>query len=123
MREAMGKQLRVLPAHETRRSRCPLLAAALATVTVLCIWADGSFANGALMMLPALVLALIMLTRPYIGERVIARLRIRRSTRRRAPAASTRTGMRFAPVAVSGGRLIAAALAGRAPPVAFADRR
>ena len=32
-------------------------------------------------MLPALALAVMMLTRPYLGERVIARLRARRARR------------------------------------------
>jgi hypothetical protein len=78
--------------------------------------------SGALTMLPALVLAAMMLTRPYLGERAIARLRSRRPPRRGAAA---RIGVRLRPRAsvVRGGRLIAAALAGRAPPLALAGWR
>jgi hypothetical protein len=117
----MGKQLGLLSARGPRRSWRPLLAVALVAATALAIGADGSLATGALMMLPALVLAAIMLTRPYLGERVIARLRMRRGARRRAPATCAHTGLSFAPFAASGGRLIAAALAGRAPPACLAD--
>lgn len=75
----------------------------------------------ALTMLPALVLALVMLVRPYLGERAIARLRaacMRRPRVRltlRLSNARSRTS-----VAMHGGLLIAASLAGRAPPAACA---
>src|SRR5271168_4407778 len=73
----------------------------------------------ALIALVALALATMMLTRPYLGERAIARLRLRSPPRRRAAAGS---GVRPRPRAsvARGGRLIAAALAGRAPPRALA---
>jgi hypothetical protein len=76
-----------------------------------------------LMMLPALALAIVMLARPYMGARAIVRLRKRRArlAPRSAPARLGSPGWR--PQAVSGGRLIAAALAGRAPPAALAGRR
>jgi hypothetical protein len=76
--------------------------------------------TGALTMLPALVLAAIMLARPYLGEQAIARLRASRA-RRTAPAACDCPCSRSrGPVVARGGRLIAAALAGRAPPAALA---
>jgi hypothetical protein len=71
--------------------------------------------SGCLTMLPALALASMMLTRPYAGERTLARLRARRTARPdQAPAAAApeRPPARM----VRGGRLIAVALAGRAPP-------
>ncbi len=78
--------------------------------------------GGALTMLPALALAAMMLVRPYLGERALARLRTRRVRRpeaTRLAAAPPRPPTR----AVRGGRLIALALAGRAPPLARAGCR
>jgi hypothetical protein len=75
--------------------------------------------SGALTMVPALALAVMMLTRPYLGERVIARLRARRPRRRRVGATASARPRPSAGVA-RGGRLIAVALAGRAPPLAHA---
>ncbi len=69
-------------------------------------------------MLPAVVLAAMMLTRPYLGERVIARLRARRPRRASAVRAIVRS-LRPEGRVARGGRLIAAALAGRAPPLAL----
>jgi choline-glycine betaine transporter len=84
----------------------------------------GSFApiqSGVLILLPALALAVAMLVRPYLGARAIARLRAR-SRRVRVTAAST--APRHTPTrVVRGGRLIALALAGRAPPPALAGCR
>jgi hypothetical protein len=78
--------------------------------------------SGALTMVPALALAVLMLTRPYLGERVIARLRARR-TRRRRLAATAGARLRPSVGVARGGRLIAVALAGRAPPLAHAGCR
>jgi hypothetical protein len=85
----------------------------------------GSCSSALMMMLPALLLAAVMLVRPYPGERTIARLR----TLRRAPeprcgpvrpiSPSGRPGRAL----VRGGRLIASALAGRAPPAVLARCR
>jgi hypothetical protein len=79
-----------------------------------------SLQTGVLTLLPALVLAVMMLTRPYLGEQAIARLR--RAGRSRRPRGVATLGGYLCPeVAVArGGRLIAAALAGRAPPLALA---
>lgn len=90
---------------------------ALAALAVLAT--GGAVHTGVLTMLPALTLAALMLTRPYLGERAIARLRGRRA----APAAtraSSRACPRFRRDVARGGRLIATALAGRAPPAALA---
>ena len=78
--------------------------------------------TGVLTMLPAVALAVAMATRPYLGERLIARLRARR--RRRPRARKDIAGpVRHAAGVARGGRLIAVALAGRAPPLAFAGSR
>ena len=73
-----------------------------------------------LTVLPALALAALMLVRPYPGERAIARLRSRRTQRPRLAAGASLPGPCFAELAVHGGRLIAHALAGRAPPATLA---
>lgn len=78
----------------------------------------GGAQGGALIMLPALLFAVAMLTRPYLGERVIARLRVRHLRRPRANTCA-HGPLRSLTRAASGGRLIAVALAGRAPPLAL----
>ena len=92
-----------------------VLLLALAAFVALALREGGAaLQTGALMMTPVFALAVLMLTRPYIGERILARLAVRRP-RRREGARS------FGPLWVMtqmarGGQLIAAALAGRAPP-------
>jgi len=101
------------------------LALALVLIALLMLSLGGlidPLQSGALSMLPALLLAALMLTRPYLGERAIARLRACRRERpspRRVAASPPRQPARV----VRGGRLIALALAGRAPPVALAGCR
>src|SRR5580658_3368380 len=93
------------------------LAVALCAIAVLtAIGALGASQQGALMMLPALLLAVALLAGRYPGERLIARWGRARPRARQATArvpmpshASLQT--------LRGGRLIAASLAGRAPPV------
>jgi hypothetical protein len=81
-------------------------------------------AQSLLIMLPALALAIAMLIRPYLGERAIARLRARRARARRPRLARlTVTALRARKYLARGGRLIALALAGRAPPPARAACR
>ena len=100
------------------------LILALVAVTVLALSGSaGWLPNGVLMMFPALALAIVMLTRPYLGERTIARLRARLAPRRPPAAPSRAVALRRHTTVARGGRLIAVALAGRAPPVALADRR
>ncbi len=97
------------------------LAAVLALVAFATVALSGKLGGaqgGALIMLPALLLAVAMFTRPYFGERVIARLRVRRI--RRAHGGAYLLGPLRSPTrTASGGRLIAVALAGRAPPLAL----
>jgi hypothetical protein len=100
--------------------------ALLALVALAALALSGSIdlvQDGLLTMLPAVALALMMATRPYTGERIIARLR--RSRRRPRTSAARAGAERLRPRARSarGGRLIAVALAGRAPPPALAGCR
>jgi hypothetical protein len=73
--------------HRVAGSRARLLrrlgpAIALAALAVLALTgAIDPLQGGALTMLPAVALAVAMLSRPYLGERMIARLR-RRGPRR-----------------------------------------
>ncbi|HEV7938506.1 MAG TPA: hypothetical protein VGP18_10845 [Solirubrobacteraceae bacterium] len=101
---------------------------ALALVALVAVALAGEFGavqDGVLIMLPALLLAVVMCTRPYLGEAAIARLRIRRARRKRRLSSPACALLPLdSPARVSrGGRLIAVALAGRAPPLALADRR
>jgi hypothetical protein len=102
--------------------RAASILALLAFVALALGGAIDPLQSGALTMLPALALATMMLTRPYVGERAIARLRVRRQPRGRAMAIVSVRPRTCASVA-RGGRLIAAALAGRAPPLALAGHR
>ncbi|HSZ14277.1 MAG TPA: hypothetical protein VK790_09610 [Solirubrobacteraceae bacterium] len=99
----------------------PVMALALLAALVLA-GAIDPLQSGLLTMAPALMFAAMMLARPYMGERAIARLRVRPSRRRRRVAARVPAFPGAAARMVRGGRLIAAALAGRAPPAALASR-
>jgi hypothetical protein len=81
-----------------------------------------STCSALLTMLPALAFAATMLVRPYLGQRAIARLRLRRAAPSPLVRAACEVGAhRRAQRTLSrGGLLIAAALAGRAPPAALA---
>lgn len=109
---------------DSRGARVPLrglmiLVALVALIALTLCGAIDPLQSGALTMAPALAMAMMMLTRPYLGERVIARLRTRRGSRRSATGRQSALMRRRARVA-RGGRLIAVALAGRAPPLACA---
>ncbi len=101
--------------------RMALAFALVALVALAWAGAIDPLQSGALTMLPALALAAMMLTRPYLGERAIARLRARRPQPRVAAAIGSERLRPRASLA-RGGRLIAVALAGRAPPLALAGR-
>ncbi len=70
-----------------------------------------------LYLLPALVLAVVLLARRYPGECVIERLREARAARPRARAADALRPRQRPREHQRGGRLIAVSLAGRAPPL------
>jgi hypothetical protein len=97
--------------------------AAVGLVTFIAMAAAGVFGaprGDLLTLLPLCAVILVMLLRPYAGEGAIARLRGARGTRARAPSQlESPRSLDLAHVA-RGGRLIAAALAGRAPPLGLA---
>jgi hypothetical protein len=101
--------------------RVALGAALAALAAAAWMGAIDLLQSGALTMLPAFALAAIMLTRPYLGERTIARLRARLPRRERVAQTSS-ARVRPAAHVARGGCLIAVALAGRAPPLALAGR-
>jgi hypothetical protein len=109
---------------QARRSLSTLkVAAALALVGAIAVVALagmlGTFTSGALMALPALLLAVALLGGSYPGERLLrswGRGRSRPRIRGGLPPALPRP----AAAMPRGGSLIASALAGRAPPLASA---
>jgi hypothetical protein len=93
--------------------------ATLAVVAVLAaLGILGMLGPGALTMLPALLLAVALFAGRYPGERLIERW-ARSRPRVRATIARALAPQSPSPTLLRGGRLIAVALAGRAPP-AFA---
>jgi hypothetical protein len=72
--------------------------------------------TGILFLLPALVLALVLLARRYPGERTLARLSAPSRARWARPRASVPHAARTFAVAAHGGLLIARSLAVRPPP-------
>jgi hypothetical protein len=104
------------------RWRLALVVASIALTALALSGTVESLQSGAMMMLPALVLAVVLLLRPYLGERTMMRLHARRA-RRPGVAAPLVVSLRSRVQVARGGRLIAAALAGRAPPLAFAGCR
>jgi hypothetical protein len=99
-----------------------LFAAVVSTLVALSLAGVGGVRpSDLLMLLPLVVLGAVMLARPYLGERTIARLRSRGRVRRVSRAAM-RPSVRFAWTIARGGRLLAASLAGRAPPALPAGR-
>ncbi len=81
------------------------------------VWWYSRPAMSLMYLLPALVLAVVLLGRRYPGERVIERLREARATRPRACAASAPRPPQRLRGHQRGGLLIAVSLAGRAPPL------
>lgn len=79
----------------------------------------GAATSGLLTLLPVLALAAVMLVRPYAGERVIAALR-RDTAARPGPSRPFAARAHARRAVLGGGLLIAASLAGRAPPCARA---
>jgi hypothetical protein len=98
--------------HLSRRFRV-LLLVVLAALSLAALLLTG-FNVGLLMLLPALVTASLLIVWPYPGLELILRI----ATRRRPRPGRSRAVRRRRPIAVArGGRLIAASLGGRAPPM------
>jgi hypothetical protein len=104
----------------TRRSASRLAVIAAALLAALAAIAMPGVAEGLAFLLPAVVLLVVLVVRRYPGERVLSRLRERRvhvapAVRRVAAHAgrAARSRVRMP----RGGRLIAASLAVRPPPL------
>jgi len=81
----------------------------------------GSVVAGVLHLLPAVLLALVLLSGRYPGELALERLRLARTGRPRRASSSAAPRL-YATVALRGGRLIASSLAGRGPPAVATGR-
>jgi hypothetical protein len=93
------------------------LAAASAAIALLVYCAVVSGASDLLCLLPAALLACLLLARRYPGERALIALRRKRVERRWArPRSSLAARPRVLTAAVHGGLLIARSLAVRPPP-------
>ena len=107
-----------------RRDRLVLLGLTLLSVALATLQSVTGLSPDILLAVPALMLVLPLLAGRYVGEDGLARLAARAracAPRRRSP--SRLGARRRAPrVLPRGGRLIAAALAERAPPAAAAAR-
>jgi hypothetical protein len=98
------------------------VALALAVTAALTVALPG-LGLGALYLAPALLLALPLLLRRYVGEERIARLARRFAPRRRRAAVRLTAPSRAPRVVVPrSGRLLACSLASRPPPAALAGR-
>jgi hypothetical protein len=98
--------------HLSRRCRV-LLLVVLAAFSLAALLVTG-FDVGLLMLLPALVTAALLIVWPYPGLELILRI----AARRRPRPGRSRAVRRRRPIAVArGGRLIAASLGGRGPPL------
>ncbi len=99
--------------------RLALIVALIALTALALSGVIESLQSGAMMVLPALVLAVVMLVRPYLGEGAIARLHARRARRPNVATPMLVVPPRPRGRVARGGRLIAVAMAGRAPPLAL----
>ncbi len=93
------------------------LLAALTLLAVLVSHGAGVALGGLLYLVPALVLAALLLGGRYPGERALERLRLEFAPRPRARAANSSRPRRRPDARLGGGRLIAVSLGGRAPPL------
>jgi hypothetical protein len=114
------RQPRFTKARTRRGRRLAVGVATLAVVAVVAVLAAlgifGMLGPGALTMLPALLLAVALFAGRYPGERLIERW-ARSRPRPRAMISRALAPELPSPTLLRGGRLIAVALAGRAPPV------
>ncbi|MDX6688993.1 MAG: hypothetical protein QOG15_450 [Solirubrobacteraceae bacterium] len=101
----------------TRRDRILLLGLAALTLALACLTLVGVHSD-VLLLAPVLLVALPLLAGRYVGEEHLARLAAAFVARRRRPAAMLVPTMSRCPrVLPRGGRLIAASLAERPPPL------
>ncbi len=117
---AMGRLRRQLPVR--RLFAAGAVGAVVVTAALLVAGhTGGAVVTGVLHLLPAVLLALVLLSGRYPGELALERLR-RAGTERVRRASSSPTPRLHAAVALRGGRLIAFSLAGRAPPAVATGR-
>ncbi len=97
--------------------------AALAAALALGFLAAALLEPSVLCLAPAVILALVLLTRRYPGERILTRMRgaSRRRSRRAPPERPLHRGVEIIPA--RGGALIAYSLAVRPPPMRFSAAR
>ena len=117
---AMGRLRRQLPVRRL------FATGAIGAVVVGAALLVGGHAGDAVMagmlhLLPAVLLALVLLSGRYPGELALERLRLARTGRPRRAVSSPAPSL-YAAVALHGGRLIAFSLAGRAPPAVATGR-
>jgi hypothetical protein len=105
-----------------RRDRYVLLALATLSLLLAVLQSVTGVSPDVLLAVPALLLLLPLLAGRYLGEDGLARLVQRRLAPRRRSPATLGTRRRTPRILPRGGRLIAAALAERGPPVAAAAR-
>ena len=110
----MGRRL-ATPSPGRAAALVVALAAAVALATLAPLGVLGPLTPGALMLLPTLLLVLALLAGHFPGERLIERWGRGRPRPRKMIAQVLAPTHRPAQT-LRGGRLIAAALAGRAPP-------
>jgi hypothetical protein len=102
-----------------RRDLRPLLAVAVLGVAIALAETITGLDTGLLLLSPALVLLLPLLAGRYLGEETLERLVARRArlARHARPASAPLPRPRPRATLVRGGRLLAAALAERGPPL------
>lgn len=114
----MGRRL-ATPSPGRAAALAVALAAAIALAALAPLGVLGALTPGALMLLPTLLLVVVLLAGRFPGERLIERWSRGRPRPRKMIAQVLAPTHRPAQT-LRGGRLIAAALAGRAPPAAAA---
>jgi hypothetical protein len=105
-----------------RRDRLALLGLTLLSVALATVQSLTGLSPDVLLAVPALMLVLPLLAGRYVGEEGLVRLAGRAVIARRRSPAQLGVRRRAPRVLPRGGRLIAAALAERGPPLAAAAR-
>lgn len=96
--------------------RCPTVAVSAILVVLVCCVAEGWGGSDLLGLIPALLLACLVLARRYPGERVLVALSQERRECWSRPRSSANARRSLVLVAVHGGLLIGRSLAVRPPP-------
>ncbi len=113
---------RTIPSGVSRRDQHIVFGLAAATVALAVLQSLTGLNPDVLLAAPALLLFLPLLAGRYLGEHGLARLAARWRPPRARAVSSARPVSRAPRVLARGGRLIAAALAERAPPALLLSR-